>query len=189
MNAKVYLLALSMAAGSAVPTLVQAQSRDRGADEAPPMRDRAMVEVNFLEPDKFSDLRSTFGQLEAEERYLTELRQYVESTAARRLPPGQRLQLNITDVDMAGEFEPHRGSSFSDTRLVKETYPPRIRLNFQFTDANGDTIAQGERTLTDLTFSQTLRKSLADDPLRHEKALFDAFFRELVASSGGNGRS
>jgi hypothetical protein len=136
------------------------------------------VEVNFIEPEKFTDLRDSFGQTgRVNEFYLRELRTHVERVAARRLPEGHRLIVAITDVDMAGDFEPWRSPQFHDVRIVKDIYPPRINLNFQVLDANGAVVSEGQRELRDLAFNMRTPSLPTNDPMRHEKALLDDWLR------------
>ena len=134
----------------------------------------ARTDVVFFEPQNFTDVRdSSLGDSEsARSATLGELRTYVTKQANRFLTPGQQLKITVTDVDLAGEFEPWRGAQWGDVRVVKDIYPPRATLSFQLIDADGQVIKQGDRQLRDLAFMMKLSIN-RDDPLRHEKALFD----------------
>jgi hypothetical protein len=92
------------------------------------------------------------------------------------LAPGQQLKITVTDVDLAGEFEPWRGGSMADVRIVKDIYPPDIKLAFQLTGADGTVLAQGDRHLRDMGFMMTLSID-RNDPLRFEKELLDNWLR------------
>lgn len=94
-----------------------------------------------------------------------------------RLPPSYRAEVVITDVDMAGEFEPWRRSGFDDVRIVKDLYPPRINLSFRVVNAAGETVLNGDRKLRDLNFMYAARP-LNSDPLRHEKELLAKWIRK-----------
>ena len=39
-------------------------------------------------------------------------------------------EIRVTEVDLAGDFEPWRGPQFQDVRIVKDLYPPRVNLEF-----------------------------------------------------------
>jgi hypothetical protein len=143
--------------------------------------DGGIAEVNFHEPDRFTDLARTDGPGQgADEGYMRELSRHLMRSSAAVLPPGSRLSVTITDVDMAGEFEPQRGANFRDIRIVKSIYAPRIELLFRLTDAAGNIVAEGERQLRDPAFDWNVSPVGRDDPLRHEKALLDTFLRELA---------
>jgi hypothetical protein len=141
------------------------------------------VDVVFFEPKHFTDVADSpaHGTEAGREATLTELRRCLVRSAGRHVEAGQKLTITITDVNLAGEFEPWHGAGWSDVRIVKDIYPPSIELAFQLKDAEGNILKSGKRTLRDLAFMMKL--SINDrDPLRHEKALLedwvDAEFRE-----------
>lgn len=142
-----------------------------------------LVDINFHEPNRFTDLARTDSPGQgADEGYLRELRDYLVRSGGTMLPPGSRLFLTITDVDMAGEFEPQRGANFRDIRIIKPIYSPRIELTYRLTDAGGNIVAEGERQLRDPAFDWNITPIDREDPLRHEKALLNSFLRELTRS-------
>lgn len=137
----------------------------------------ALAEVNFLEPIKFTDVKdSDMGDYERT-TYLDSLRDHILDHAKHYVPAGHRLAVTFTDIDMAGEFEPWRGPRFSDIRIVKDIYPPRIELAFQLVDSEGNIVKQGKRELRDLAFLMKITMAFRDDPVRHEKALIDDWLR------------
>jgi hypothetical protein len=166
MTTKNLLLSVGLLAGFVLPLV----AADRPTASA--------VEVTFVEPNKFTDLKDRYTSLEeANPAYLKELQEHLQRVAARRLAPGQRLVVSITNVDMAGDFEPWRSPQYQDVRIVKDIYPPRIDLSFQLLDAGGAVIAQGQRELRDLAFNMRISGVSNNDPLRHEKALLDDWIR------------
>ena len=151
-----------------------------GCASAPPAAPAGAspVTVAFIAPDKFTDIGSSRPPLQtARDAYLAELRKFIVQDAARHLPPGQRLDIEVTDVDMVGDFEPWRMRS-ADVRVVRDIYPPRVDLRFKLVDASGAVLRQGERRLRDPAYLMTAANGYADnDPLRHEKALLDTWLR------------
>lgn len=135
------------------------------------------AEVAFLEPQKFTDVKDNdMGDFERT-TYLENLRDHLLQQAKHFVPAGYKLSVTFTDIDMAGDFEPWRGPRFSDIRIVKDIYPPRIELSFQLTDAQGNVVKQGKRELRDLAFLMKINMSFRDDPVRHEKGLLDDWLR------------
>ncbi|PAW63500.1 MAG: hypothetical protein B9S34_14200 [Opitutia bacterium Tous-C1TDCM] len=131
------------------------------------------VEVVFLEPAKFTDVRDRdYGNYERT-TYLDQLREHLQRRGALYVPAGGKLAVTFTDIDMAGDFEPWRGPQFGDVRIVKDIYPPRLVIAFQLTDAAGNVVAQGKRELRDLAFLMKIHGGFRDDTMRHEKALLD----------------
>ncbi len=132
------------------------------------------VEVVFFEPEKFIDVRDSYmGSDKGRDGTLETLKEYLTTRGVRGLLPGQKLAITITEVDLAGDFEPWRGGQWGDVRIVKDIYPPRISLVFRLTNADGTIVKEGKRDLRDLAFMMKLTMGFRDDPLRHEKALLD----------------
>ncbi len=160
--------ALTFATGSAATAATPADTV--GADR---------IEVTWTDPAQFAEVRQSPGtplSSRAPEQWLGELAAYLRRRADRELPAGERLSVTFTDVKRAGSFEPWRGPSWNDVRIVKDIYPPRIALRFALTDASGATLKAGERTLHDSGF---LYRSIAEDtdPLRYEKRMLDDWLR------------
>lgn len=136
------------------------------------------IEVVFFEPQKFTDVRDRLMSSDPERTgYLDIIRDYLVQQARFFVPEGQKLFVTITDIDMAGDFEPWRGPQFDDVRIVKDIYPPRINLSFRLVDAEGNVLKQGQRELKDLAFQMRITTAFHDDPLRYEKALLDDWLR------------
>ena len=140
------------------------------------------MEVNFQSPEEFTDMNRSYSSLkEADRGYLSELQRHIEQRGASRIPAGHTLAVTITDVDMAGQFEPERGAQFTDVRMVRSIYPPRIDLNYRLTDQNGAVVSEGERQLRNQSFEWTASPVDQHDPLRYEKALIDDFLRDVAS--------
>ena len=133
------------------------------------------IVVNYFEPTQFTDVADSYphGTESGRAATLAELKRHLVQSALRYIPLGLKLTITITDVDLAGEFEPWHGPQMMDVRVVKDLYPPAIKLAFQLTDADGNVVRSGQRDLRDLAFMMKITMGSRDDPLRHEKALLD----------------
>ncbi|HMM67100.1 MAG TPA: DUF3016 domain-containing protein [Dokdonella sp.] len=115
--------------------------------------DSARVSVTWTDPAQFTEMRYSHGLNRPKpESWLNEMRKTVVRRADRLLKPGQRLDVTITDVKLAGQYEPWRGPNYNDVRIVKSLYPPSIDLRFSLVDADGKVIDSGERKLRDPAF-------------------------------------
>jgi hypothetical protein len=143
------------------------------------------VQVVFVQPEKFRDVGDRYaGGGSARDFYLKDLDRYIQARGTRLLSEGERLVVSITDIDMAGAFEPWRGR-LGDVRIVRDVYSPRIDLAFTLTGADGAVMKRGERKLRDLALVGSPTAS-GSDPLRYEKALLDDWLeRELKADAAG----
>lgn len=138
-----------------------------------PASQNAKVKVELVNPEKFTDVRDAYlpsdkGQLANAEL----VRDYIVKKAGNYVPDGYTLSVSITNIDMAGDFEPWGKPGADDVRIVKDIYPPRIDLSFKLVDSAGNVVKEGTRELRDLSFMMKLdiRRS---DSFRHEKSLID----------------
>jgi len=138
----------------------------------------AKVEVEFVAPEAFTDVRDALVATEKGRAYtIEEVRRYLVETAARHVPEGQHLKVTVTDIDMAGDYEFWGRAGHSDIRVIKAIYPPSIDLAFVLSDTSGTVLKEGSRRLHDLAFQ--MRIDLRDtDRLRYEKALIDDWLRD-----------
>ncbi len=139
------------------------------------------VTVTFVAPEKFTDVSDRHADKESNRDFILErLKEYLEKRGPDRIAPGQKLAVTITDVDLAGDFEPWHGFRFEDTRVLKDVYPPRMTLSFILTDADGKVVKQGERKLMDSGYLLT-RPGFSDDDLRYDKGMLDNWLRTEFA--------
>jgi len=136
------------------------------------------VSVRYKDPQHFSEaVRSRGVHLVNPDAYLAPLKAYIVQRAARILAPGQRLDIEVTDVDRAGAYEPWRGPDFNDVRIIKDIYPPRIDLDFTLYGDDGKVLRQGSRKLRDPAFLSR-SSPVNQDSLRYEKSLIDLWLRK-----------
>jgi hypothetical protein len=144
---------------------------------APAAKPAAAVDVTFVAPEKFSDAKEdSMDSAKGREAVLEELKQHLIRQGAAYVAPNQRLEIKVTDVDLAGDFEPWRGPNFQDVRIVKDIYPPRVKLEFRLVGADGKVLSEGQRQLTDLSFLMTVAMPTSD-PLRYDKELLSNWLR------------
>jgi hypothetical protein len=137
----------------------------------------ANVDVTFVSPEKFTDVKDTYMESErGRDGLLDELKTHLVTQGARYLAPNQRLEIKVTEVDLAGDFEPWRGINFQDVRIVKDIYPPRAKLKFRLVGADGKVISEGKRELSELGFMMS-SPSPTSDPLRYDKEMLSNWLR------------
>jgi Protein of unknown function (DUF3016) len=134
-----------------------------------PVPNDGRVTVTYDQPEKFTDVRSSY-QGGTDQGYLDDLARYIDRVARGYLADGQRLTIKFTDIDMAGDFQPGR-SRLSDVRIIRPTYPPRLKFSYTVTDASGHVVGQGDEKLADTTFQSRFRSSGDSDPLTYEKGM------------------
>jgi Protein of unknown function (DUF3016) len=135
----------------------------------------ARVSVVFVKPEGCTDAgySKTERNLPA---ILLQLQRFIFDTAARHLPESMRLEVKITDIDLAGDFELFRGPQFDHVPVTKSIYPRRIALEFRVVDAGDQTIKEGQRQLTDVNYQLHVDYP-REDPLRYEKEILRDWLR------------
>ena len=172
-------LALPLALALAVAGCASGGGKDMLAADAP----RALpasgpVSVAWADPATFRELRYSHNRYDAARGgWLTDLAEYMRKRAEAQLPSGERLEITITDVDRAGDYEPWRGPNLYDVRIVRDIYPPRMTVQFRHLDASGTLVSEGERKLSDTAFLLGTTPINDSDPLRYEKRMIDSWLR------------
>jgi len=138
----------------------------------------APVTVTFAHPETYPDLRLSCVSRDADARSLmAEIEAFLVATGAPLVPAGQRLEITITSVDMAGAIESWRGPGRCDVRIMKGIYPPRIDLTFRLVDDAGQELRAGTRRLRDSSYLVNAGPASSPDHLRYEKALLGEWLR------------
>lgn len=175
-TAALAVAALGLAfAGPALADSVIDPDLPRSLEEGP-------VTVSWTDPAAFTEIRYSRNRFEAVRGdWVRDIARHIATRAARALGAGERLQVTITDIERAGEFEPGRGGS-DRVRIVRDLYPPRIDLSYELRDASGAVVGSGERSLRDVGFLHRQAGTVTSgDPLRHEKRLVEDWVRQDLA--------
>lgn len=142
-----------------------------------PVRD-VRVSVAFLHPETYSDVGGSRSVRERDGT-LKNLSAAMQRSAGDFLRDGLRLEIQVTDIDLAGDVESWRGAPFNDLRIVRDTYPPRMSIDYWLRDSRGRVIARGTTKLSNQNFRFGTLSDL--DPLHYDKALFRDWLRNEFA--------
>ena len=178
-------LALPLAIALLMAGCTTTGGKDMLAADAPrALPESGPVGVHWNDPATFTELRHSRNRWDAERgNWVSELATYMRKRAEALLPNGERLELTITDVDRAGDYEPWHGMQHQDTRIVRDIYPPRMTVQFRRLDADGKVVAEGERKLSDPSYLMGIQPLNDSDPLRYEKRMIDSWLRREFADS------
>ncbi len=131
------------------------------------------ITVHYIEPDRFADIG----------RYNVKQDQNLASLSAifkglgKRLPEGQTLQLQVLDVDLAGDVE---WVGTQELRIVRGRADwPRMTLRYTLKQGE-QTLKTGESQLSDLGYTFGLTRLRDDSPLPYEKRMVEAWFERTV---------
>ena len=135
----------------------------------------ATAEINFVQPERYADAGDTPLERDAT---LQVLGRQLQSLAARELPDGQVLQVDVLDVDLAGHAQPTPRGTLRVLRGDRE--PARLTLRYTLTSA-GQALRSGTVALDGLGMRPQLALKDASEPLRDEKALLQRWLRQDLA--------
>jgi hypothetical protein len=133
------------------------------------------VSVAFIEPEKFTDARRAESE-PTSSAVLRELERFLIEAGARYVPENLQLNIRITNIDLAGDFELFRGPQADQVRITKGLYPPHIMLEFEVVDSTMKVIKFGKRDLTDINY-QLRNVYPREDYLRYEKDILRDWLR------------
>lgn len=137
------------------------------------------MQVTFTAPETYVDaelLRS--GGPRAREVALKTIREQLMSLGGRYLPPNQNLDIEVLNVDLAGELEWWHGPY--DIRFLRSYTWPTIKLRYTLKDSGGQTIRSGEETVSDPSYQlNVITRSIEVMP--YEKEMLARWFRSRFA--------
>jgi hypothetical protein len=135
----------------------------------------AAVNVTYNHPEKFADL--PFSNWDRDD-VLKQLTEHFNKLG-KALPPGQELDVEVLDIDLAGREYPGRASG-RDIRIMRGGADwPRIHLRYQLVE-NGTVVKSGEAKLSDMNYLQNIPRYADGDALRYEKRMIDDWFKANI---------
>jgi Protein of unknown function (DUF3016) len=153
-----------------------ATATDRAA-----IRPASRISVTFVQPERFTDVDSLLASPKGTADLLAEIDRDLHAAGERYVPAGLALEIQVTNIDLAGEFEPWRGPQFQRIRIMRDIYVPRFELTFRLTDGTGAVVKEGRRVLVDQLYLNSA--ALNDgDPLYYDKLLLRGWLRQELAS-------
>jgi Protein of unknown function (DUF3016) len=181
---RVFVLLLALSTLCAAGPALAATGRVTDPDAPRALPDAGPVAVRWSDPAQFSELRGSGNRSEAARGdWVVALAQHVRKRTEPRLAAGERLDIEILDIRRAGDFEPWRGPEFHSVRFMRDIHWPRIALRIRRIGADGNVVAESERTLSDSAYLSRSSTVAASDSLRYEKAMIDRWVgREFGAA-------
>lgn len=132
------------------------------------------VSVGVVDPDKFTDAGTGIDR----QRNLATLEKYLKTEGAQCLREGEKVDLQVFNVDLAGTNEWwHRNGQ--DLRVMRDVTWPRIELSFVRRDAQGQVLSEGREWISDVNYflhAATIRRDR--DPLAYEKVMLHDWFNK-----------
>lgn len=142
---------------------------------APAALGAGTVRVSYVEPDRYADAGRGAHE---RQRTMTALTDYLQDLG-KQLPDGRTLNVEVTEIDLAGNLDPARLGS--ELRVVRggADWP---RLHLRYTLLDGDRVQRsGQARLADLNYLDGLRPaSQASTELAYEKRMLKQWFEQTI---------
>ena len=131
------------------------------------------AEVLFPNEARFSDAGASASDRAAN---LAQVANHLKRLAERLLPDGQKLTVEVLDVDLAGTSRPWRATGTEVRVLRGRADWPRIELRYTLS-GDGNAARTGKEVIADLNYLQRIGAHGSSEPLKHEKRMLDDWFR------------
>lgn len=138
----------------------------------------ADVQVNFVKPETFVDIKDNNGFRQTE--VLKDIESHLVLQAQKYLP-GRDVRINVTDVDLAGHVEPF-GRSATWVRVMRTVTLPSLSLNYEVLEG-GKVVQEGKAQLRDLNYQDGFSSYFSSDSLRYEKRMIDRWFQDEFSTT------
>ena len=140
--------------------------------------------VTFDRPEKFTDFRvPNMSAKRSRIALMEDLVRDVGQSLDRLLPAGSSMQVDITNIDMAGRIDPF--SQPDELRLLRDYDKAELNFNYRWLSAEGSLLKEDTVTLRNNNL-QTLKSrsnKYSHTRLAYEMAMFDKWLRKLVKDS------
>ena len=137
--------------------------------------------VNWVNPEGYKDVVASDG---SQEEFVARTLKELEATItqlAESLPDGQTLEMNITDLDLAGDVKISGArTQHQDVRVVKDSYPARMKFHYRLLDGSGKVLKEGEEKLQSRSLSTSMRTG-SSESLEMEKRMIRSWFKRSIA--------
>jgi len=135
----------------------------------------ASSEVTWTDYKSYRDIHEgNGGRKQFRERIFKDFEKHFAKLAAT-LPEGQTLQIDVTDVDLAGDT--HVGG-IERMRIIKHMYSPRMNFSYKLVDADGKVIQTDDVVVKDMNFMSGTSLKYRNKSLGYEKKMLDDWFEE-----------
>ncbi|GLX78987.1 hypothetical protein tinsulaeT_23270 [Thalassotalea insulae] len=138
----------------------------------------ATTKVKWTNPDDYHDI---YAGEEHRAKFKAQVFSSLEkhfAKLAQQLPEGQRLNIEVTDLDLAGDV--HIGG-IRRIRIIKELFYPRIEFSYQLFDSSNHIISSDKINLKDMNFMYGSTLRYRNERFGYEKRMLDDWFKKTFS--------
>lgn len=145
------------------------------------VQQEATVKVNWQNPEKYSDIRPSSGTKKAYQKRVITAFDKIWADFAKKLPAGYNLIVTVKDLDLAGDVNPMYRIDHSDIRVVKDIYFPRMTIDYQLLDSQGQVLAaEQDVKIKDMGFMNSAPIGLGSSEFVYEKQMLKDWFQKTL---------
>lgn len=130
--------------------------------------------VNFVHPEKFMDASDVAFGVRPSPKMLEKLRQIFVVAGGKYLAAGEQLKIDVTDVDLAGRFEPAPQPG-DQVRVLRDQDWPSISLHYTL-EQDGVVKKQADVRVADMNYLSRQLPTQSGQSLSHERRMLDDWF-------------
>lgn len=147
-----------------------------------PASAQVVVEIVFVNPERYADASPSryVDDERGRDATLAELREHLISLGTKYLKAGDRLRIEVLDMDLAGVLELSR-SGQRDIRVMREAGAPQIDVRYTMT--RGGVEFSGQERITDPAYLKNAIRCRGTELLCYEKLMLDTWFERRFAGT------
>ncbi|MCU6432504.1 DUF3016 domain-containing protein [Undibacterium sp. Jales W-56] len=136
--------------------------------------------TELIHPEKFTDIRNVNESAEDAQARVGKEFSFYFSDLAKKLPNGYTLEVQITDIDLAGSIRYNFARTMRDIRVLKDIDWPKMSLSYTLKNPQQEVIASGKEELRDMYYLS--KANLSTSSYKYEEQMLKDWFRHMQHS-------
>ncbi|SFD04987.1 Protein of unknown function [Cupriavidus sp. OV038] len=138
------------------------------------------LSVTFIHPETYTD--ASWSQSYGSDRQvLDDIRKHFAKLAARKLPEGYSLTIEVLDIDLAGYIDWRYAQQ---VRVIRDATWPRMTLQYELRHGD-EVVASAQERISNMNFGWGVNLYGPSDRLRYEKVMIDDWFGRRIGKLTG----
>lgn len=139
------------------------------------------VKVTWLNPEKFSDIRPATGTRKVYQERVMKAFDKILGELTEKLPAGYSMEINVKDLDLAGDVNPMYRLDNTDIRVIKDIYFPRMKFDYVLFDQNKQPIQQeSDVKIKDMGFMTSSHIGYQSREFAYEREMLKKWFNKVI---------
>jgi len=145
-----------------------------------PLSHAATLEFTWGDPEKFRDIRASD---ENQDKYQANVMKELEAQfqkEAGKLPADQKLKVDVTDLNLAGEVEYFHEGFPNGLRVVRNVDFPSMKLSYVLRDGKGQIVKSGDSDFSYMEFNSGIQILQGAKPLHYELDMISKWYKRTL---------